>query len=322
MGFLFFNLRLMQSSVLDSLEYCGKCLIPSLGPFVVMTKVGCGLLSGYRPENKLQKGFSKYFTIVILGWLGGYPLGAAQAFALAERDEDVTDIVSVSSCAGVGFVVGAVGGYLCQSLVFGTCLYLFQILATSYCFLCRKTNAENCALGKNTCDKINKRDVVQLFVSSVRDSVNVVLTICAFSIVFSLVSDFLATILTFDFSNEIIRTIFEFSSGAVMAWQYLPVPLSYFCIGFAVGFGGLSVHAQILALADGHIVRYWSFLLFKLMIGMLCGAYSVLFFVRRWLGVFLLFALAALIALVFLKYVSLFKVKKQKKCRRNTKIMI
>ena len=289
----FKNLRLMHASVMESLAFCGSCIIPALGPFVVLTKMGRGIMQATLSENPGSgQRRMRYFAAVFLGWIGGFPLGADQVFSQTSENEDVTAVVAVASCAGMGFVVGTVGALLCEDLILGVCLYVFQVFASLAFVGAIKTNViDGNSIEDYRCAKKENPGLARIIVSATKESVSSVLSICAFVIVFSLVSDMIAILLPFESARAITRAFFEFSSGAQMVVDGLDTVLAHFLLGFTVGFGGLSVHAQILALSEGHRFRYFDFFVFKVLIGLLCGLYTLLYFKWQLFGIVLLIVL-------------------------------
>ena len=281
---------LAQDAIRESLAYCARVLIPGLFPFVVLSRFFCRVLpqDGYSDLVKRLPVNKKYISCVLFGWIGGFPNGAMLVSQMSKHGERAMRAVFISSCAGAGFVIGVVGSIVCNDLIFGVCLYVAQILITLFlaCFIPPDRTITDNEEGSEVNEAVSRATI---FVLAVKDSAIAMLYICAFSVTFSLLSDILAIYIPLPGIKEMLRAIFEFSSGGPMAFHALPLPIGAFLLGFSVGFGGLSVHAQIVSFSADNMGGYGKFLLLKAIVGILCGIFSSVYLsVGRSFGVFIL----------------------------------
>ncbi|MBO5109987.1 MAG: hypothetical protein J6D21_04645 [Clostridia bacterium] len=303
-----FTLGIIKTSVLEALMVCVRSLVPSLFPFSVLSRVFCGVLA---VDSKRK---NRYLPCVIMGWVGGYPLGATLIRQASYESEDVTGLVCLSSCGSLGYIVGVVGASVCNNLEFGICLYLFQVVV-SLVFYSKKTNAKD-HIRQMQGSAATQMKFISNFVSAIRESALTMLYICAFTVVFSVISDVLAVLVPIPFAKALYRVVFEFSTGGIMAFETFPGAVGLFLLGFSVGFGGLSVHAQIFCFVEKCISSYRRVILLKLGVGVLCGAFSALYAYFR-IYAFLLMIICLAIGWC-VKNLVLMQRKSAKNCRRAT----
>ena len=138
---LFFaNVENVCTSILSSLEFCAKSVIPSLFPYMVISSLivytACfdGLFSKL-PDRlfNILGVCKKYCVPIITGNLCGFVTGAkciCDIYEKSQSDEsEFSDSVILSSNAGIGFVVGYVGSKLWGDMRFGIFIYSVQIIS-------------------------------------------------------------------------------------------------------------------------------------------------------------------------------------------------
>ena len=311
---VFLNFEVVTNGVLTSMHTCIRVLIPSLFPFSVLSNFFCKIFLRASVGVGIKTAFAekRFVPGIVLGWIGGFPIGASLIRQASYDGEDITREVCLSSCGSSGYVVGVIGGVLCKDFVFGACLYLFQI-AFSVVLIQKNANAKNTFDTRFSPETVHG-SYVSYFVSAVRDSALTMLYVCAFTVVFSTLSDLIACIFPFAHSKELIRVIFEFSTGGQMAWQTFSRLPGAFLVGFSVGFGGLSVHAQIYSFTEGFIRSYHRVIFFKLLVGLFCGTFSVLYFSMGILGI--VFSVVLLLLVFALKNLLDLRRKNEKTGRR------
>lgn len=305
--FIILHPQLVQASVLLSLSRCAEVLIPSLFPFIFLSncfaKFDFSTLSAaIRPFCSKLSIQEKYLPCIVLGWLGGFPVGANMINQKAKNNELIDLATSMSSCAGIGFLLGSVGGAFLRDYTYATFLYLTQILITLF-FSTLLLNQKSAPAPPPKSTEEQNTISISGVIEAIKNSLFTILNICAFTIVFSVLSDILAELVPFRWGSIFFRCFFEFSTGVYMSLE-LPSKLMHSAIGFAIGFGGLCVHAQIYSLTERKIKNYYKIFCVKLFTGVLCAVVSLGYTI---LGIrfFLLFD----IFLVFLLF-FLIKIKK------------
>ena len=115
---LILDSRTAVEGIREGIDLCLKTLIPSLFPFFVLSILMTGNLSGrklqvLRPIGRLCGVPEGCDSLIVTGFLGGYPVGA-QSIALAWEQgvlsqEDAKRLLGFCSNAGPAFLFGVVG---------------------------------------------------------------------------------------------------------------------------------------------------------------------------------------------------------------------
>ena len=115
---LILDSRTALAGASEGISICLNTLIPSLFPFILLSILLAGSLSGQeipilRPATKhcrIPKGTE---SLLAIGFLGGYPVGA-QNVALLHRagqlsDQQATRMITICNNAGPAFIFGILG---------------------------------------------------------------------------------------------------------------------------------------------------------------------------------------------------------------------
>ena len=261
----------------EALEMCGRLLIPSLFPFFVLSgylnRVGLPGLLGRLLAPFAVKLFGvsgSGASAFVMGLMGGYPAGAAY-IADMERSGSVTAreaerLLAFCSNSGPAFIVGAVGLGVFGSVRYGLVLYGIHIFAAFLTGLVFR--------GKHPCEEIqdvqlDTADPALALVGAVRQAAASILSVCGFAVCFSVLLRVLdangALSMTcsglaarFDFDPHFVRAmltgLLELGSATAAMQGLRPCAASFALAAFLLGWGGLSVQFQTLAvLADSKI---------------------------------------------------------------------
>ena len=130
-----------------------------------------------------------YLNEILIGNICGFVIGAK---GICQKFNDYTDIndfnnsIFLSSNAGVGFVVGCVGGVIYENINFGIFLYIVQIISGYIIF-------KLCAKKRETCivfaDNTKGQGLIEGIVKAVKVSTSTILTVCGFNVFFSALCD-------------------------------------------------------------------------------------------------------------------------------------
>ncbi len=276
----------VKSGVTEGLEICFYTIIPSLFPFMV--------LSSYITKSNLISYFDKWLspisrfifklpscTIPAIAMLniGGFPVGIKMVYDLYLRNQ-ITKNQAMRMCffcmnGGPAFVITAVGVNMLGSMKAGIIIYLSLVLSslilgiiTSFLGDENEKNAEI------------KRDVaapISCLSASVSDSLNSVLSICAWVVLFSSIA---CCINRFNVNDSVylcIISLLEVTKGCVN----LAGKTSLSIIAGIIGFGGICVHCQVISYIKNMGVKYTHFLVSRILSGALSALISY--------GLFMLF---------------------------------
>lgn len=241
-------------AVREGLALCGGSVIPALFPFLVVSRLfvatGSAAALGQllAPLTRRMLGVSgPGGTAMLLGLLGGYPVGAQTAGELVRtgavsRQEGQRLLLFCNNC-GPAFILGVAGLGCFGSLRAGGLLWAVHMLAALGIALVlprRPLPPGRDAAG------VRPPAFAAAFVRSVRDAAGAMVQICGF-VVFFLAALRLTARLT-GLSHPLLSGAVELTQGILA----LPAtPTGFVWAAALLGWGGLSVHGQSAAVLSG-----------------------------------------------------------------------
>jgi sporulation integral membrane protein YlbJ len=302
---LFFALALLAwpqqaaAAMRDGLSLCGNVLIPALFPFFV--------LSALVVELDLCRYLGRLFGPVMaplfrvngscaaalaLGLVGGYPVGARTALGLYQsgqcsRTEAQRMLAFCNNC-GPAFLVGVVGAGIFQSTAVGLLLYGVHIAAAGMVGLLFRfyKPQEGPSVVRSAPSHGPEVRFAAAFSRSVTGALQSLLNLCAFLLFFTVflrilslsgLPAALAALLGLPpvWVERLLTGLLELSSG-VTALVDGPITVRLTLAAFLLGWAGLSVHCQVMALLDNSGLSLGTHLVGKLLHGLLSAALAFL----------------------------------------------
>ena len=261
------------------LGVCGEVIIPSLFPFFVLGSLAIELGLPERLAARLSPFMRRFFGVpgegaaaLLAGLLGGYPLGAAAAAALAGRGavsrEEAAKMLGFCNNTGPAFLVGAAGAGVFGSLRAGLALYCSHILAALATGVLLRGRPSP---GRPPAAAPPPRPAEPgAFTRSVTGSVRNILNVCGFVVVFSALTAALdatgilpglalrlslLTGLEPGTTRALLIGSLELGGGVSALSGANPTAANMAAAAFMIGWGGLSVHLQTSAVTDGLPLR-------------------------------------------------------------------
>ena len=277
---LIFSPEAARSGVQAGLSVCMQSIIPALFPFLVLSglliALGLPALLAQRIALAMRLLFRAPGTVaapLLLGLLGGYPMGAAAIADLVERGalsrEEGARMLPLCNNTGPAFIVGAAGSGVFGSGNIGLLLYLSHILAALaigalYSLGHRTQNTASAAV------QICALPFPKALVGAVRRAVAALGNICGFVLIFSTLRALLDALgITAALTGALVehltlppqaaRTLLcgllELGGG-ITAMHGMAVTAENLALcSFLLGFGSLSVHCQTLAAVAGAQIK-------------------------------------------------------------------
>ena len=238
------------------LSLCAGVVVPSLLPFLILSDLAAALglpallAEKLGPLWRLLRIPPVCAAPLLLGLLGGYPVGAVALAALVKSGElspeEASRVLPWCSNTGPGFIVGFVGAGVFGSVKAGCILYLCHLLAALILAFCSGTRRRGAAPARPPAPVLGLAEALP---ACVRDAAGNMLSICAYVVFFSVLSSLLrAAGLPF---SPLAAGILELSQGVAALRGAPPTPCSAALCAFLLGFGGLSVHCQTLYAVAG-----------------------------------------------------------------------
>ncbi len=274
--FLIVQPEACSGGVAKGIIICGRIIIPSLFPFTVCVLfiLKANIFKNTEWISLITKrlfGFSsQMFWIMVLSFIGGYPIGARLLNEAVSLKKITPKTAGVMLCycvnAGPAFVVLAVGSGILGSKRIGYILLLSNILsALLLAFFSRKKfKIDNIATALNL--HINPMDN---FVASTAQAAATVMNICGFVVLFSGINQYI-TMLGEKLPNFKIMLYFLEVTNAVTNTNNI-----YF-ISFLLAFGGISVWCQVMSMAENIEINYCKFIIARIFHGALSCAITYL----------------------------------------------
>ncbi len=282
-----------SGGVVEGLRLCGTSLLPALFPFFVLTRF-CSSLAVYsagpRTETLMRRQFGlsgSCLAPLALSFVGGYPVGVSAVCDLYRSGrltrQDAERCLVICNNSGPAFFIAVLGNGIFGSAAVGLRLYAVHVVTALLCARCfalpdapnprvRRLPQERPSIARAFSDAIGGACAASLQISA---------TVILFSVILSLLR-----LLPFAARITPFLGLLELTSGVM---QLSGSPFSLIAAAFYMGWGGLCVHLQAMALWGNLHPR--GYLTEKLLHGLLSAI-----FVPVWQqpGVFSVTAAAAL----------------------------
>ena len=261
-----------------AVELCLSLILPSLFPFFVLSILLNRLgLPGYL-GRLLTPLASRVYGItgagasaLLIGLTGGYPLGAAY-IADMERAAAITAkegerLLAFCNNSGPAFIIGAVGAGAFGNGKAGLLLYLCHVLSALLTGLFFRQ--------KDYCREIPPLQLDTVYISqalpeAVKQAMGALLNVCGFVMCFTVLVGLLdaggafsllcgqlsaAFGLELQFTHAALTGVLELGSAAGALRGLSPTPLNMALAAGILGWGGISVHFQTLAVLGGSKIK-------------------------------------------------------------------
>lgn len=256
----------------NGLSLCAKVIIPSLFPFFAVSSLLVSLGVPYLLGKAAGPVTNRLFGVsgagaaaFVIGLIGGYPLGAAAVYELYRQGclekRSAERLLAFCNNTGPAFIFGAAGSGIFGSFRAGAVLYCVHAVSAVITGLIVSAGHR----GKHAAAPAPKFCALtfsEALVSAVKSAVSNILSVCGFVIFFSAVKAVLEALGIFNslagqlaahtgleltWCRALLTGLLEIGGG-ISALAGLPAePLSFALCAFILGWGGLSVHCQTMA---------------------------------------------------------------------------
>ena len=295
-----------MSAAREGLKLCYNVIIPSLFPFFVLSALVVDLgLAGYigraleglmRPLFNVPGACASAF---VLGFVGGYPVGARTALSLYQKGmctkTEAERLLSFSNNSGPAFILGVVGAGVFASSRVGVLLSLAHA-AASICvglffrFYRRGKKGREARVSP----KFEAERFTTAFTGAVKNSFLSTLNICAFVVFFTVVirllflsgalpalARLLGVLLsplgfTQEWAERLLTGAIELSSGVWTLSGAGGMAGRMSMAAFMLGWAGLSVHCQVLSFLGGSGLSVRTYIAGKFLHGGLAALFTAL----------------------------------------------
>ena len=280
----------------EGLTLCFNIIVPSLFPFFVLSSLvvdlGLAAYLGRAMEPVMRPLFrvsGRCSAALVLGFVGGYPIGARTALQLYEEGqctkEEAERLLAFCNNSGPAFILGVVGAGVFADRRVGLLLYLTHAAASLLVGLVFRFHGGTSGRGTpSSRTPIRAVRLAAAFPAAVGKALTSTLSVCAFVVVFSVMLRLLSrygilsaaarVFVRFGmeeaWAERLITGLLEMSSGvsSLSGTGVGGVPMAAFMLGWA----GLSVHCQVLAFLGDSDLSPRTYLVGKLLHGLVAAA--------------------------------------------------
>lgn len=275
------------------IEMCAGSVIPSLFPMMFLAQYF--IKSGGAEEigGLLEVPTRIFFglpgicgAVILTGFIGGYPSGAAAAETLVQRGaisrREGERLANIAFCSGPGFTIGMIGAQLYKNKSVGLLILTAQVISCIIIGIALRLVAGNAierpAIRANAGHTDNDGGK-NAFVESASAASSAVLAMCSFIILFQVINAMLDTLgigkciaMIFakmglaQWGQYLLPCVTEVTGGSMLSVN-VGLPFT----AFVAGFGGLSVHFQNFALCRSIRPNKARYLFTRLVQGGLCS---------------------------------------------------
>lgn len=289
----------------QGLQLCANVIIPSLFPFFVLSSLVVELGMARYLGQALERLMWPLFRVggvgasaLVLGLVGGYPVGAQTAIKLYETGQCSKDetqrLLAFCNNSGPAFILGVVGAGVFGSGAIGLLLYLSHAAACLCVGLLFRFYGKNTSFPKapRTTPHFQTTRFSTALTSGIKRSFSSVLNICAFVLFFSVVirllllcgimdaaAGLLAALLSpmgFDrvLARQLLTGLLEVSSGVTSLSRSGGLSGQISMAAFMLGWAGLSVHCQVLSFLGDSGLSSGTYLIGKSLHGVLSALFT------------------------------------------------
>lgn len=300
--FLVIHPDISSNGVKEGVSLCCNILVPSLFPFIFLSSfmINSGVSSRIgrvvSPASKIFNLPASSLSVILLSMIGGFPVGAKGISDLFERKiinkEQAERMLSFCVNAGPAFVLGVIGHSLIKDMKVAQIILISQILSSlivalivsinkrdktnRHCKTCTCSYSDFSELVSNKIGSSKKVPFFESLIYSCESSSFSIINMCILVIIFNVFCCFLGDLQILSFCSRIL-SIFGFSNGISESFPQIIIEVTKACelislngafpplFSFAVSWGGLCVHFQVISIMKKIKINYLKFLSFRLL---------------------------------------------------------
>ena len=263
-----------RAAAREALALCAGTVIPSLFPPLAVTSA----LTALGVEAWFALPLSRWMTLfrlpdsagsaVLLGLLGGYPIGAKTAADLYRSHrltrQETERLLTFCNNSSPVFFISVLGSGVFASLRAGVWLWLIHVASAMLAglFLCRRE--VNPCRQVPPLDSLRRESTCAALVRAVRESASGMVNLCGFVILFYVLSRPLAAV-----GGKTGALLVGLTELFSLTPQVTPTPFGFVLAAACTGWGGLSVQFQTAAVLEGSGLSLKPYLTGKVLHGLL-----------------------------------------------------
>ncbi len=257
--FLAFSKTAYQAAY-EGLITVGKTVIPVLLPYTVLSNVISDALQPKDRKNAI-------LTAFIIGNVCGAPIGASAVGRLYTKGiitkKEAGLLLPAVSCASPAFCISAVGTVLFKNTNFGILMWTTQLLINIVLLAVYFHTFKSYRISEPAENNLTI-DPADIISRSTATLCSVTVSVMFFTVLSDVISDFFNLTIK---AKCILNSVLEMCGGCKTSAS-LNNGASFLTSAFALGFGGISVLAQISSCTKG--IKKYPYVIIKLATGVCC----------------------------------------------------
>lgn len=289
------NSSLASNEVRNALNLCSTMLIPSLFPLTVASEIMTNSGAAYKLTRGLGAPFAKILGVsknatapYFLGLFGGYTSSCKSAVLLYREGKiskrDCESIIAISNMPSLAFMTGFIGIGIFEISTVGWILWIITVLSTLVLGVINRLffrkNAEF-YMGESV-KTIQKKSLPKIIVDAISNSAFAMLIVCAcvvfFSVLIAVFKQYLCEISFPENAKQILLGLLEITSGISGSTVIKNISSRALACAFLVGWSGLCVHFQVIALCEDSDISFKKYFIFKALQGVICFLIALIVF--------------------------------------------
>ncbi len=275
---VFLNSKATTNSIAFSINLFIKNIFPSLFPMFILSSI---LISLKVPEflsNCFAKICNKLFNIkgiaafvFFMSMLTGFPSNAKYIKDLINKklitESEAEHILLFTFSANPLFIINTIGIMFLNNIKYGFFILISQILGNIIVGILFRNlyitnnNPNNIYIN----NKINNTNIVKDFLKSINNTLITLLNIFGIITCFIILINFI-TIDINPIVNSIFKGMIEMTTGLkYLSLTTISIELKVYIATLLICFGGISIHMQIFNILDDIKIKYYPFLLSRIL---------------------------------------------------------
>lgn len=286
---ILFRAEYVMEHIKEMLSMCFEIIIPSLFPFFVCS--GLLIYSGFSAviAKYAQHIMRPLFNVApsgaaafVLGIISGFPTGAVCVRDLYKcgnlSKSEAERLLAFCNNSGPLFIIGSIGTAIYSKPIYGVMLYIIHIAASVAVGIVFRNYGNNHHNSPPTRVNTTEIPIPQVISMSIENASKNILTVCFSVVFFAAAAQTVLELIPMPTAlNSALSGLFEFSSGVVkISTLDKPMFEKLVLTSFIMGFSGLCVCLQVMAVTADIGLNLIPYVLGKCLHGTIAAALTAL----------------------------------------------
>lgn len=285
---IFMNSSEVTDSIIFSFDIWKNNIFPSLFPFFVISNIliNYGFVNItskiFKPLTKLFKVSESASFVIVMGILSGFPSSSKYVKELVDNghisQKEASKILTFTHFSNPLFIINTIGISFFDNYKIGILILIIHYFSNFIIGLIFRNY--KIQTNKNSIITLKELSLGSIISNSITSSINTLLlilgTISFFLVITTVINN---SILMSDLSNTIVSGIIEMTQGLkYVSMLNNSIKLKAILSVMFISFGGISVHMQTYSIINESNIKYFPFLIARIMHALISGfIMSVLF---------------------------------------------